>query len=109
MVGVPSWCGLEAKMFEKGQYRIVGLRVVENSILLLEESGGRIEDRRIPDLSWLPESSLSQTAVLYMDPKILKFLKTQNSILKFLKTQNSVKLSNSILGDISMRTLCAWL
>ena len=72
MVGGPSWCGLEAKKFEKGQYRIVGLRVVENSILLL---ASRIVTK-------------SNSCPLHMDPKILKFLKTQNSF----------KLSNSILG-----------
>ena len=62
---------LKPKSLKKGN-RVVGLRVVENSILLLEESGGR---RRIPDLSWLPDSSVVKQLSFTWTLKSLNFLK----------------------------------
>jgi hypothetical protein len=67
VVGVPSWCGLEAKKFEKGQYRIVGLRVLKIPFYFWK--GEDIGGFHIP---WLPESTLSQTASFTWTLRILK-------------------------------------
>ena len=70
---------LKPKSLKKGNIGLLGLGLLKIPFYFWK--GEDIGGFHIP---WLPESSLSQTAVLYMDPKILKFLKTQNSILKFL-------------------------
>jgi len=57
---------LKPKSLKKGNIGLLGLGLL-----------------KIPFYFWLPESSLSQTAVLYMDPKILKYFLKLKILLNY--------------------------